>query len=306
MRRMDVGILLFVFVFGPWSCIDYQSGEHVPDLDAFSVYLLGDPALTLLDLEYPDVNELELQLQPIITADDIMSYDWNRHTFTLTKTANAELPSPGVFGVPFVVVSQGQRRYLGFFWSMISSVACPHPLIFVDRYSDGCLYSIEAGFLDHAEEIDPRQSKEIREALQAAGILINAVNIQTQLSTLAGNEYVLQVTKIWERPDVSMPVYPFDELSECDYNPINDGPQYDVRFSEECDEVEITGHNLGDPAVGYISTDSDEIIRFEFQDWAGGRLNVWSLGDKLEVELTQYGSGVPIVGSERGELIEKR
>jgi hypothetical protein len=287
--------------------MDYQSGEHDPDLDAFSVYLLDDPALTLLNLEYPDVNELELQSRPLFTADDIMSYDWNRHTFTLTKTATAELPSPGVFGVPFVLVSQGQRQYLGFFWSMVSSVACPHPVIFVDQYADGCLYSIEAGIPDpeHAGEVDPRQSQAIKEALQAAGILINAINIQTQLSSLAGNEFVLQVNRIWERPDFGMPTHPFDELSECDYNPVNEGPQYGVRFSEECDEVELTGHNLmGDPAVGYISADSDEFIRFEFQYWAGGRLNVWSLGDNLEVELTQYGSGVPIVNSERGELLE--
>ena len=57
--------------------------------------------------------------------------------------------------------------------------------------------------------------------------------------------------------------------------------------------------------TGNIETNAEDLRRYEIEEglFAGGRFIVWIADDHFEAELTVYGSGVPIVTSERGRLV---
>ena len=77
--------------------------------------------------------ELPLASKPIVTDADIIAYDFSKHAMKLEPKALKRLPSPPVEGIPFVVVVNGERIYLGAFTSSISSVSFDLPVITVDR-----------------------------------------------------------------------------------------------------------------------------------------------------------------------------
>jgi hypothetical protein len=94
--------------------------------------------------------------------------------------------------------------------------------------------------------------------------------------------------------------FPSDPLDEEDYEPVDDGPVYKVVVSGEGKSVEI-----GDePFVGVLEPGNPGEWMFNLTEgtFAGGRFVVWASELALQAELTIYGSGVPIVSSERGPL----
>jgi hypothetical protein len=118
------------------------------------------------------------------------------------------------------------------------------------------------------------------------------------LLALNGNNFVMEVDRIAQSPDVQ---FPGDELEEANYVVYNGEKVYTVSFSEDGQIVTLEPGsmggekiNTGAKAVGY------ELIDGVF---AGGRFVVWIIGDKFEAELTIYGSGIPIIWSERGKLL---
>jgi len=56
---------------------------------------------------------------------------------------------------------------------------------------------------------------------------------------------------------------------------------------------------------GRKTNEGDESIIYELDEGllAGGRFIVWMNNDNLKVEFTIYGSGLPILKSERGHLV---
>lgn len=121
-----------------------------------------------------------------------------------------------------------------------------------------------------------------------------------QLSSLAGSEQLFQVNRVWDGSSGGMPQYPYEELLETDYNFVSDGSTYRVAFSQDGSGVEI-----GDtPIVGGVPESDEGRRRYELQEgaFAGGRFVVWVGDEDLHAELTLYGSGLPIVQSERGIL----
>ena len=71
--------------------------------------------------------------KPLITEDDIISFDWEKQHIHLKPGVKERLPNvdnpPQVWGVPFVVVANGERIYLGAFWSLSSSYLSNMPHI---------------------------------------------------------------------------------------------------------------------------------------------------------------------------------
>jgi hypothetical protein len=125
--------------------------------------------------------------------------------------------------------------------------------------------------------------------------LVDQDNIE--LSSLYGNSFVLEVNRISEMPDVQ---FPFDDLQESDYEEVNEGVEYDVIFSEDGQTVAIEPDSIN----GQKTNNSAESVYYELGEGtvAGGRLIVWINNNQFEAELTVYGSGVPIIKSERGYL----
>jgi DNA-binding beta-propeller fold protein YncE len=116
---------------------------------------------------------------------------------------------------------------------------------------------------------------------------------------LVDGRWDLRVDRAWDRSGGQV-VFPSDPLQESDYRAVTDGPIYPVTVSDGGNAVTV-----GDaPMTGEraATTDGRTLYHLTGGTFAGGRLVVWTAGDGLQAELTIYGSGVPIVQSERGAL----
>ena len=133
--------------------------------------------------------------------------------------------------------------------------------------------------------------------LVGCGATNSADEYVAEFSLLDGNDFVLEVDRISESPNVQ---FPMDDLQESDYEETNEGTQYNVAFSEDGQMVTIEPGSIR----GQKTNDGDESKLYELDEgvFAGGRFVVWINNDSFEAELTIYGSGVPIVISERGYL----
>ena len=122
----------------------------------------------------------------------------------------------------------------------------------------------------------------------------------TKYSLLDGNDFLLEVDRMLETLDVQ---FPTDNLQESDYKETTEGTQYNVTFSKDGEMVTIEPGSIR----GQRTNKDDESKFYELDEgvFAGGRFVVWINNDSFEAELTIYGSGVPIIKSERGYLYHR-
>jgi hypothetical protein len=82
----------------------------------------------------PNINELSLEKKPILSCKDIIKYYWNEQTFITKKDLLSKRLTNKIStsGVPFVVVVNGERIYIGKFWTLISSLNGYNPNILVE------------------------------------------------------------------------------------------------------------------------------------------------------------------------------
>jgi hypothetical protein len=124
----------------------------------------------------------------------------------------------------------------------------------------------------------------------------------TASSSFSDGAWQLQVDRHWNG-DLAGVLFPEMALDEDDYEPVADAAPYDMLVSDGWHFVSIgTAPSLGELSAGATSTLHYELTKGTF---AGGRFLVWVTPNGLEAELTIYGSGVPIISSERGRLIRK-
>jgi len=110
-----------------------------------------------------DLEKLVLDPTPLLTDEDIVSYDWDRHLVRL-KPGVRERMMPKKLelkGIPFVVVAGGERIYLGAFRTPVSSFAHCCPVIHTHPYDmiqedDGS--KIENAFIIHPPMMTPEGS----------------------------------------------------------------------------------------------------------------------------------------------------
>lgn len=108
--------------------------------------------------------------------------------------------------------------------------------------------------------------------------------------------YVFTITHMADHPPVQ---FPFDIVADSSYRPIDSIAPRDIRFSTQFDTVYIDTNEYGVKSA--IETDW---IQFDLTSSWGvyGRFVIWNNSMPLRAELTRYGSGVPIINSERGIL----
>ena len=128
-----------------------------------------------------------------------------------------------------------------------------------------------------------------------------APNESNEISSLNFNRnYTFYVDRVADHPAVQ---FPMDTLAEEQYSPVNSGKSYEVKFSEDGEKVYIDNDSLtGSLNSKTESKMSYNIIRGFF---VGGRFVIWPKAQSITAELTEYGSGVPIIFSERGRLVRK-
>ena len=122
-------------------------------------------------------------------------------------------------------------------------------------------------------------------------------NEKADFSMLNEGCFILKVSRISTGPDVQ---FPHDSLTESDYTAISEVIQHEVTFTADGKSVSISPG----PVAGFKEKDNDVCKFYEITDglFAGGRFLIWIYNDEFEAEFTVYGSGVPIIRSERGIL----
>ena len=120
------------------------------------------------------------------------------------------------------------------------------------------------------------------------------------LDSFVDGQWALTVDRVWDGASGNA-TFPSDPLSEEDYQPTANGPAYAVVVSDHGHTVSVGAT----PFVGSQTAASAERVEFALAQgtFAGGRFVVWPSVETLEAELTLYGSGRPIVQSERGKLV---
>ncbi|MGD9126089.1 MAG: efflux RND transporter permease subunit, partial [Planctomycetia bacterium] len=138
---------------------------------------------TLKPENYP-LKDLVLDGTPLVTEADLLAYDWDHHVMYLKPEAYKRLAKfkPNVWGVPFLVQSEGKPVYLGAFWSIISSYSADMPTINLSPLKYKAPENVPSELAKYAVQIrnsciskpdqlprDPRQSGRLQRALTEAG-----------------------------------------------------------------------------------------------------------------------------------------
>ena len=160
-----LSVLLFTtLVFG---------GCSSPSSEGFAIYLTkGDIPVTQMEA----LSHFDLADTPLISINDIVSYDKNLHRIELTAEAGArvrQLNIP-VNGKSFVICVDKQPIYWGAFWTPISSISFDGIAIWADYVAEmqNVIY-LTLGYPDPIcfKGDDPRPNPLILESLEKAGKL---------------------------------------------------------------------------------------------------------------------------------------
>ena len=127
----QLGLLLFCLMI---LIVFTSCGDEKTNQNSFEIYLVSGE---LLDNKNNDINKLTLEKTPILTLNDIQKYYWDKQVFITQKDLIRERIEQtgsyvGVYGLPYVVVVNGERIYMGKFWTGLSSVWAYSPSIMVD------------------------------------------------------------------------------------------------------------------------------------------------------------------------------
>jgi hypothetical protein len=148
------------------------------DPEAFELYLVADPQIAGPDLPFYDLEDLPLAEKPLISADDFIRYIWDFHAFDLKEDLYLQLvalfaQSVPMSGVPFVILSHGERIYAGAFWSPASSLHYSGVVILQPLDPAGGPLFITLGYPDQSwfTGEDPRSDPRLQEALDETGVL---------------------------------------------------------------------------------------------------------------------------------------
>lgn len=161
-------------------------GIFAPQTDGtFGIYMLKDKTLSI----YNDLGDAYLSKVldsvAVLTSKDIDYYDWSSHCIYL-KTDKDEinerlLDSSGFMfkypGAPFVVTSNGEAQYYGFFHSMIMSIAAATPSInemSLIYYPEDVL---PIGRSWNSDDLDTRNNENVKQALIDTGLFHAGISV---------------------------------------------------------------------------------------------------------------------------------
>ena len=173
--RPKASLILFLMPFLvtlPAESQQPRFGIFMPKLDVFT--LTPDVTDRVNSYFRSPPGEIPLADYPIISEDDLLSYDWSTHTLLLRHSIWHKLPEPAVHGAPFVVVADGAPLYVGAFWTSISSLSTPVPVIMWDRRRESTRLAIQRGYPSPkaAEGVaDPRANSRLWKVLEELGKL---------------------------------------------------------------------------------------------------------------------------------------
>jgi hypothetical protein len=124
MKRLSKIIISLFLLTIFFSCNNSVSPEFN---ERFAIFLLKSDSLLTKDVENITISSLQLRSEPILTFDDIVSYELKNHKVYLNNSLTKYLGQDSSrvfsngFGIPFILVANGERIYLGSFITGLSS-----------------------------------------------------------------------------------------------------------------------------------------------------------------------------------------
>lgn len=170
MNKVSLSVIVLLVASILMGCI--PSGAT-----GFSIHLLADE-VPATELSIIDLNDLEVQEEPIVSGDDIVTYSRETHEIELTAEAHDRIQQlfalpVQVSGMPFVVCAGGDRIYAGAFWTPASSISFDGVVICEPYDRERRVIRIGLGY-PSAEAFtgtDPRSDPRVLQSLEAAGKL---------------------------------------------------------------------------------------------------------------------------------------
>ncbi len=154
---------------GLLAWIAFRPGESVhPDGSRWALFLVR--GMTPQAAARMPLNRLPLEDRPVLSDVDLLGYRWEDHLLSLRSREDvlARLPPVPTSGLPFVVQVDGERLFLGAFWTGFSSLSTDLPVIDILRDP----LSLDAGYpWPQPRDPDPRNDPRIRAVLGALGLL---------------------------------------------------------------------------------------------------------------------------------------
>lgn len=114
----------------------------------FAIYLVKQE-ISLEQMKETNLGELEFEHTPILSVDDIVTYDWETHEIQLTDSAServTRLEGSMLGGLPFAVCVGGEPVYIGAFWTSYSSAVFDGTVIDVYPAKFGQPVPIQLGY----------------------------------------------------------------------------------------------------------------------------------------------------------------
>jgi|GEM_PF-3260726 len=165
------------FAGEPWKRFGMAEPRPVEKRHRLAIYLVVDPVVVAHQFgdDRPDegvaLEQLRLAPVPLFTQEDIVEYDWDEHFLKLTPEAWKRLPAVRSWGLPFVIVADGDLCYLGTFSSVGSSYMLKVPFIggFRPGWRENKVQISPPDSLAGAR--DPRNDPRIRKVLEELKIV---------------------------------------------------------------------------------------------------------------------------------------
>jgi hypothetical protein len=163
-------------VYVPGVPMDYYDMRN-----RLGIWLLDDASTTAVAASQLPLDSLTLAAQPLISISYIEFVEQSTGWVALNSgmysgdSLRGQLGQVNLYGLPFVVVADGARIYLGGFFPAISSVGIADPTVMVDNIngdgitSDG--FTINPPYLGPTPLSDPRNDPRILKVLSETGRL---------------------------------------------------------------------------------------------------------------------------------------
>jgi len=174
-RPLILFVLIVVFIMN--TCTNDKNPVGPFYANGFALYLLADATIPATKASMEKLDTLTLNEDPLINLAGIKQYSWKDHSFSVTdevweNVRQVVQSRQSVFGIPFVIVAQNSRRYLGAFWFAYSSIAPTFPHIesidFLIKDSKPSVLTIQKGW---SADVDVRDDPLVYEALKRANKL---------------------------------------------------------------------------------------------------------------------------------------
>ncbi len=161
-----------IILFICFAAISGLSGCTARNEEGFAIYLTKDdiPPGSMEVLSH-----VEKSSEPVLTEQDIISYDAGDHTILLEPAAMVKLNDLELStrGKTFLVCADGLPIYWGAFWTPLSSMSFEGVVIMLPGFAGENVIEISLGYPGESfyTGSDPRNDKRVLDALEKAGKL---------------------------------------------------------------------------------------------------------------------------------------